>query len=185
MGSFVSSLGNPMADQNTGTYYRQLFTSFSENFMAAWRNISDFLSKFELPAAIFPNDIFVSTMTAILALLQLKYHQDGSMNPFESHPIISALAITSLLLYGLAYSAEVRFSSDHSGRFRNVVRFSMWLTGCFCLASMASFLFPQSVRPLVFAFFFIMLSAEMLYWFYQRFHQELGTFHGGDRKAHV
>nr|XP_027074114.1 uncharacterized protein LOC113698482 [Coffea arabica] len=158
MGSFVSSLGNPMADQNTGTYYRQLFTSFSENFMAAWRNISDFLSKFELPAAIFPNDIFVSTMTAILALLQLKYHQDGSMNPFESHPIISALAITSLLLYGLAYSTEIRLSSHpprYSKRFINVVRFSLLLTGCSCLASMASFLFPQS---------------------------ELGTFHGGWRR---
>ncbi|KAL3525177.1 hypothetical protein ACH5RR_013549 [Cinchona calisaya] len=182
-----------MADQNTRTNYWQLLNrrsmgSFSEQFNAAFINlfnISYYFFQLEPPAVIYPDaTTFVFTMTAILGLLQLKCQGKDSKNPFESHPIMIALAITSFLLYGLAYSIQLGLSPNrrYPTCARNVVYCSLLFTGSLCLAATTSFLFPDSVSPVIFVIYFIRSAAELLYWVYQRLGEELRISHEGRRR---
>ncbi|KAL3527296.1 hypothetical protein ACH5RR_011952 [Cinchona calisaya] len=166
-----------MADQNMSrTNYWQIPRSFSQQINAAFINLQFYISYYffqaELPAVIFPHPTFAFTMTVTLALLQVKYQVKDSKTPFESHPLMTSIAITSFLLYCFAYSIELRRSSSNLRypiRVRNLVRCSLLLTGSLCVATTASFLFPDSVKPVVFIFYFMSSAAELLFWVYQRF----------------
>ncbi|KAL3532452.1 hypothetical protein ACH5RR_005973 [Cinchona calisaya] len=166
-----------MADQNqrNNRRFHRLLATFCEQFNAAFTNVQLYISclfqQEELPAGIFPHAAFAFTIIVILSFLQVKY-QGKDKTPFESHPRTIAVASTSLLIYCLAYGIEQRLSSNRLYQIprsvTNAIRCCMLLAGSLSLAATSSFLFPDSVRPLLFVIYIIGSSGELLYRVYGR-----------------
>ncbi|KAL3499721.1 hypothetical protein ACH5RR_038814 [Cinchona calisaya] len=167
-----------MADQNprNNQRFNRLLATFCEQFNAAFINVQLWIcclfQQEELPAGIFPHAAFAFTIIAILGFLQVKY-QGKDKTPFDSHPRTIAVANTSLLIYCLAYGIEQRLSSNRRCQIprsvSNAIRWCVLLTGPLSLAATASFLFPDSVRPVLFVIYIIGSAGEILYRIYGRF----------------
>ncbi|KAL7182724.1 hypothetical protein ACSBR1_041416 [Camellia fascicularis] len=95
----------------------------------------------------------------LLNFLQLKY-QKLEISPFETHPKSMSVAIASLLMYCLAYDAELRFSA--SQRTQTYARRGVVVFGWFGLVSLASILLPDSVGPLLYSLYVLFSSGELL-----------------------
>ncbi|KAK4421538.1 hypothetical protein Salat_2104400 [Sesamum alatum] len=104
----------------------------------------------------------------LVALLQLKY-QGNQETPFATHPKTMGVAVSTCLLYYLAYNAQLqpcirRFSPACVG----VLRHCMVVFGDLSVASMASVFFADSVRPFLYVLFLLLPAGELLYWVYLR-----------------
>ncbi|KAK4421544.1 hypothetical protein Salat_2105000 [Sesamum alatum] len=97
----------------------------------------------------------------LIQFLQCKY-QGSENSPFVAHPYTTLVAVGTSLAYFVAFSA-IRLSPAP------VVKHCVVWSGNASVASLASMLFPNSVRPLLW-FMCVVLSApdELLRWLYKR-----------------
>ncbi|KAL3497529.1 hypothetical protein ACH5RR_040261 [Cinchona calisaya] len=95
------------------------------------------------PTSYSSHSIFTFIAEVLVNFLQLKY-QNKNDSPFETHPKTMYFAITSLLLYCLAYDAKSRFSCNFFSKC------CMGFFGSLSLASLLSVLFPRPLCPVLF-----------------------------------
>lgn len=174
-----------MADQITiinNQRLHRLLPRFSQLFHAALVNVNFGIFNFFqggeqqiVPASIFPHAALAFTVFVILGFLQVKY-QGKDKSPFESHPITISVGVVSILMYCFAFGVQQILSSGRANGMpkcaSDTIRWCMLVTGSLSVAATASFLFPDSVRPLLFALYFVVVAGERLYWVYQRFLRE-------------
>ncbi|KAB1203420.1 hypothetical protein CJ030_MR8G000578 [Morella rubra] len=91
--------------------------------------------------------ILVFIIPILINFIELKF-EGKPYSPFETHPITTMVAVTSLLVYCLAYGADLTFSPGQrpSSRCALVLRSLIGLFGSLSLASLASILFPASLQ---------------------------------------
>lgn len=118
--------------------------------------------------------LFGFAFAVILNFLQLKYQGDNQPDPFQTHPITMLLAVSSLLIFCCIYGLNQRFSS-HSlyQSCDGVVRTAMVFFPLLSLLSTASVLFPDSVRPVLYALCVLISAGEWLQWIFQKIKNQL------------
>ncbi|KAH7863691.1 hypothetical protein Vadar_020777 [Vaccinium darrowii] len=60
--------------------------------------------------------IFAFLISSLFNFLDLKYQGNGTVSPFQTHPITMYVALLSMLLYCFAYAAELQPRSTQLGR---------------------------------------------------------------------
>ncbi|XAR54926.1 hypothetical protein NMG60_11030264 [Bertholletia excelsa] len=89
------------------------------------------------------HSIFAILISALFEFLQLKY-QGKEASPFQTHPKPTSVAIASLILYYLAYEAQLsRLSATYVPCFPGVAFFGS-------LFSLASILLSDSLEPVLY-----------------------------------
>lgn len=119
--------------------------------------------------------IALNIVPLIIDYLQLKY-QGKYQTPFETHPKTMSVAIACCLGYYWTCKAEERFSSWYHipptpASVAYVLRCCKVVMGNLSMASTASVLLPDSVRPVLFLFCLILSATELfdeLLWLYRR-----------------
>lgn len=108
---------------------------------------------------------FVATLfSVIVGLLQLK-----QQNSQEIHPKTMSVAVYSLLICWFLYSLMLRLSRVYGAySVVVVVRLGVNFFGSLSVASAFSFLFPVSVRPLVYFFGLLMPMGSIFYLILQK-----------------
>lgn len=142
-----------------------------------WTSVFEsFRSSFSREQPINPtsrNTNLIFIVSSLLGFLQIKSQVNAKDSPFLTHPITCNVAITTLLLYGLAYDAEQRFSVSHP-IVANAACRGMGLFGSLLMASLASILFPRWAQPVLYVVCMILFYAEELIdWLQRRFIGEL------------
>ncbi|KAL2242411.1 UNVERIFIED_CONTAM: hypothetical protein Sindi_0359100 [Sesamum indicum] len=108
---------------------------------------------------------FSLVIPVLLAFLQLKY-QGNQETPFSTHPKKTGLAVSDFLLHYLAYRVQLRhWARRFSPACVGVLRHCMEGFVDLSMASMASLLFADSIRPL-YVLFLWLPAGEHLYWLY-------------------
>ncbi|KAF7139433.1 hypothetical protein RHSIM_Rhsim07G0111900 [Rhododendron simsii] len=92
----------------------------------------------------------------LLSLLQIKY-QGNQISPFETHPISMVIFVASLLLYCFGYHAKSRWPT-----YALVISHGMVAFGSLSVVSLASILFPNSFRPVLYFLYVLVTAAELL-----------------------
>ncbi|KAF7138579.1 hypothetical protein RHSIM_Rhsim07G0111100 [Rhododendron simsii] len=92
----------------------------------------------------------------LLSLLQIKY-QGNQISPFETHPISMVIFVASLLLYCLGYNAKSRWPT-----YALIISRAMVAFGSLSVVSLASILFPNSFRPVLYFLYVLVTAAELL-----------------------
>ena len=161
------------SDPRNNLRFHRMIARIREQLNAAYINtrfrISNLFQADQSPAPFFPHAAFAFTILAILGLLQVKY-QGKDKTPFDSHPKTISLAILSLLIYGFAYGIQLGLPSARYNRIvGDMVHFCMFLAGSLSIAATVSFLFPDSVRPLLFVVYFITSAVVLLDWVHKRY----------------
>lgn len=110
--------------------------------------------------------IFVFIIPILVNFIEVKY-QGKSISPFETHPVTTMVAITSLLIYYLAYGAEQTF---YSSTYAYIFCWLMTFSGSLSLASLASILFPESMRFVLYIFYILLSVGELHGIIYKLYH---------------
>ncbi|KAG5556372.1 hypothetical protein RHGRI_006839 [Rhododendron griersonianum] len=106
--------------------------------------------------------IYEFVLPILISFLKLKY-QGLDSTPFETHPKTMFVSIASLLLYSLAYDYALRLSSSMSTppAYANVLLCGAVVLGSLPLVSLASVIFPDSIRPVLFLLY-VLFSAGVI-----------------------
>ncbi|KAM3379752.1 hypothetical protein P3S68_012166 [Capsicum galapagoense] len=108
--------------------------------------------------------VFVATLFGlIVGLLQLK-----QQNSQEIHPKTMSVAVSSLLICWFLYDLMLRLSRVYGANSVVVVRLGVDFFGSLSVASAFSFLFPDSVRPLVYFLGLLMPMGSIFYLIMQK-----------------
>uniref|UniRef100_A0A5B7CCL4 Uncharacterized protein n=1 Tax=Davidia involucrata TaxID=16924 RepID=A0A5B7CCL4_DAVIN len=144
-----------------------LWRNFLGQFNVAFISIRCYFSQ-EQSASNSCHTIFAFILQLLLKFIELKY-QGKDNSPFDTHPKTMSVAITSLLMYCLAFDAELRVSSIQPtfpcGR---AVHHSMVLFKSLSVASLASILFPDRARPVLYVLYILLSAGELLQWIHRR-----------------
>ncbi|XAR54928.1 hypothetical protein NMG60_11030266 [Bertholletia excelsa] len=97
--------------------------------------------------------ILALLISALFEFLQLKY-QGKEASPFQTHPKSTGVAIASLILYYLAYEAQL---SHLSATYACLVSTGVAFFGSLSWVSLASILLPDSLESVLFL-------VHMLFW---------------------
>ncbi|CAL5429631.1 unnamed protein product [Camellia sinensis] len=128
-------------------------------------NISTFLSikcTIKQPKSTSRHAVLAFLAPTLLEFLEFQY-QGKVCSPFQTHPKTMSVAIVSLLLYCLAYDAELRFSSTpHSPSQSRVVGGGMVLFGSIFALSLAYVLLQDNSAGLVLFLLFVLFSVNVL-----------------------
>ena len=81
---------------------------------------------------------------------------------FKAHPISTMMFFASLLVFVLTFETELTFHSSHlSPTCVALLRTAMMFYGSLSLASLASILLPDALRPLLYAFYALLSLANL------------------------
>ncbi|KAL6322433.1 hypothetical protein AAG906_008088 [Vitis piasezkii] len=131
-------------------------------------------------------------LPVLLALLDLKFQNEPN-SVFQAHPKTIKAAVASLLVFALAVGIDFTFHSSHLSRTcAAVLRTSIVCSGSLSLASLASLLFPDSWRPLIYLIY-VLLSLGSLHrlvrkwceWVHQEIMDKLQTLFTRMQQWHV
>ncbi|KAL2242410.1 UNVERIFIED_CONTAM: hypothetical protein Sindi_0359000 [Sesamum indicum] len=142
--------------------------SFPGTYPAVFTTVSHLVHLFHLLYTNVFHQGSSLVIPVLLAFLQLKY-QGNQENSFATHPKTTGLAVSAFLLYYLAYRVQLRpwafrFSPACVGVLRHCMEGFVDLS----MASMASLLFPDSIRPFLYVLFLWLPAGELLYWLYRK-----------------
>ena len=99
----------------------------------------------------------------LLDLINLKFQKEAD-SVFYAHPITIKVAITGLLVFALAFGIDFTFHSSHlSPTCAALLRTTMVFSGYLSLASLASLLFPDACRPLIYLMYVLLSLSNYLY----------------------
>ncbi|CAI9095736.1 OLC1v1031732C1 [Oldenlandia corymbosa var. corymbosa] len=132
--SYIQSSGN-------NNYINLNFISITNHFPQNYYHHDD-----DLTTSPSRHSILTFTASALINFIEIKY-QGKDESPFETHPRIMLLAVTSLILYFLAFDVSSRFSA--SSLTAIIWRFMMVFFGLLSLAALLSVLLPESLCPFV------------------------------------
>ncbi|KAA8522202.1 hypothetical protein F0562_012875 [Nyssa sinensis] len=179
---------NSMADfARAGFSLHRSHQSFSGQFNVAFINDRCYISQ-QQHAPTSRNAILAYIVPVLLNLIELKY-QGKDDSAFEAYPKTMCFAVTSLLMYCLAYYVELKFSSSHPTWFgifyARALHHSMVLFGSLTMASLASILFPDPVRPVLYVLCILLSAGELLEWIRWRLmaHHHQGMRVQGSRRV--
>ncbi|KAJ9680193.1 hypothetical protein PVL29_019481 [Vitis rotundifolia] len=97
----------------------------------------------------------------LISLIDLKFQKEAD-SVFEAHPITTMMFFASLLAFVSAFGTELTFHSSHlSPTCAALLRTAMMFSGSLCLASLASVLLPDALRPLLYAFYALLSLANL------------------------
>ncbi|KAL3497521.1 hypothetical protein ACH5RR_040253 [Cinchona calisaya] len=159
-----------MAEEDSTTTSTFLHSFGRNNFNINVNLISTKFQSFHFPRQPLHHHQISSSRHSVLTFiaavlvnfLQLKY-QNKNETPFETHPKTMYFAVTTLLLYCLAYDAKSRFSCN---------LFFKCCTGFFgplTLASLSSVLFPEPLSPALFSLSVLFSVCEFLCYEFVKF----------------
>ena len=98
---------------------------------------------------------------ALLDLIDLKFQKEGN-SVFEAHPATTMMAFATLLAFVLAFGIDFTFrSSQFSPICAALLRTAMMFSGSLLLASLASLLLPDALRPFLYVFYAFLSLANM------------------------
>ncbi|XP_034709607.1 uncharacterized protein LOC117932461 isoform X1 [Vitis riparia] len=98
---------------------------------------------------------------ALLDLIDLKFQKEAN-SVFEAHPITTMMAFATLLAFVLAFGIDFTFHSSHfSPICAALLRTAMMFSGSLLLASLASLLLPDALRPFLYVFYTFLSLANM------------------------
>ena len=110
------------------------------------------------PSAILALIAFV--VPVLINLIDLKF-QKVADSVFEAHPITTMMFFASLLAFVLAFGTELAFHSHLSPTCAALLRTAMMFSGSLSLASLASVLLPDALRPILYAFYALLSLANL------------------------
>ncbi|KAL2253100.1 UNVERIFIED_CONTAM: hypothetical protein Sindi_0104700 [Sesamum indicum] len=146
--------------------------SFPGTYPAVFTTVSHLV---HLNADVFHQG-FSLVIPVLLAFLQLKY-QGNQETPFSTHPKTTGLAVSAFLLHYLAYRVQLRpWARRFSPACVGVLRHCMEGFGDLSMASMASLLFADSIRPFLYLLFLCRPAVELLWWLYLKLFVEGNEF---------
>ncbi|KAL8479481.1 hypothetical protein ACS0TY_026397 [Phlomoides rotata] len=100
----------------------------------------------------------ISIIALLIAFLQLKYQGNDKTTPFSTHPAAMLVAVSCTTAYYVAYITLLMFPTFAS------ISHQCLIVSCNVLvASLASVVFPDSVRPFVWAVFVLISATGLLY----------------------
>ena len=128
----------------------------------------------------------------LINLIDLKFQKEAD-SVFEAHPITIMMFFASLLAFVLAFGTELTFhSSLLSPTCAALLRTAMMFSGSLCLASLASVLLPDALRPLLYAFYALLSLANLhnqvrkwYHWVHRAIVDNLETVLTGVRQWHL
>ncbi|KAF7149317.1 hypothetical protein RHSIM_Rhsim03G0062000 [Rhododendron simsii] len=148
-------------------------TSAGGRSFSGWTNIAfasrSFFSYFsqqlgeeQQPLSLY-HGIYEFVLPVLISFLKLKY-QGLDSTPFETHPKTMFVSIASLLLYSLAYDYELRLISSMRTppAYANVLLCGAVVLGSLPLVSLASVIFPNSIRPVLFLLYVLFSAGVMV-----------------------
>ncbi|XP_010661161.1 uncharacterized protein LOC100260757 isoform X2 [Vitis vinifera] len=98
---------------------------------------------------------------ALLDLIDLKFQKEAN-SVFEAHPATTMMAFATLLAFVLAFGIDFTFHSSHfSPICAALLRTAMMFSGSLLLASLASLLLPDALRPFLYVFYAFLSLANM------------------------
>lgn len=148
-----------------------VLTSVSGKFTGVFISFKTYISREQrVPTTRNGNLIFI--VFSLLSLLQINSQGNVKDSPFLTHPKTCNVAIAMLLLYGLAYDAEQRFSSTCPS-YANAARRGMGLFGSLLMASLASILFPGWMGPVLYVVYISFYADELIEWILRKYMNEL------------
>ncbi|KAA8522201.1 hypothetical protein F0562_012874 [Nyssa sinensis] len=178
-------LSYSMADfARAGFSVHRSHRSFSGQFNVAFINARCYISQ-EQHAPTSRDAILAFIVPVLLNLIELKY-QGKDDSAFEAYPKTMCFAVTCLLMDCLAYYVVLRFSSSHpTPTYARAVHCSMVLFGSLTMASLASILFPDPVRPVLYVLCILLSAGELLEWIHRRLmaHHRQGMRVQGSRRV--
>ncbi|KAL2242409.1 UNVERIFIED_CONTAM: hypothetical protein Sindi_0358900 [Sesamum indicum] len=141
-------------------------SSFPGTYAAVFTTVSHLVGLFHhLYTNVF-NQGFSLVIPVLLAFLQLKY-QGNQETPFATHPKTTGLAVSAFLLHYLGYRVQLRpWARRFSPACVGVLRHCMEGFVDLSMASTASLLFADSIRPFLYVLFLWLPAGELLYWLY-------------------
>lgn len=109
--------------------------------------------------------VFASFYGLILGFLQLKYQGKDMTDPFQTHPRIMFVAVSTLLVYWLLYRIKQKYYSRRG----HLIFHGLVFFGSLSMACTISVLFPHFVRPLV----YLLPAVEILLWIFKKLMQQI------------
>ncbi|KAL0377111.1 UNVERIFIED_CONTAM: hypothetical protein Scaly_0828700 [Sesamum calycinum] len=103
----------------------------------------------------------------LLTFLQLKYQGNDQQTPFTTHPKTMNVAVSSSIVYYLAYTWRQRFSG-HCRLAAVLSRHCLVWSGYASVASLTSVLLPDSATPYLYCLFLLLPASDLMYWFYNK-----------------
>lgn len=104
--------------------------------------------------------IIAFIIPVLLNFIEVKY-QGTSNSPFETHPLATIIAVTSLLAYSIACTAELRFSHHLSPICAQIFQSIKSMLSSLSLASLASILFFDVVQHILYIIYTMLLVVEL------------------------
>ncbi|KAL3499630.1 hypothetical protein ACH5RR_038723 [Cinchona calisaya] len=136
-----------MAEATTATTTSNFFVQAGTDFIVQFNQFS--LTQDKIMSSRLA--IFAFVVTVLLGFIQVKY-QGKDHSPFETHPKTIFVAISCLLVYFLSCDAKLKLGpSKISAYYACFLEINMAFSGPLLLASLSSFLFPESLCPLIFS----------------------------------
>ncbi|KAF7149213.1 hypothetical protein RHSIM_Rhsim03G0061900 [Rhododendron simsii] len=120
------------------------------------------LGEEQQPLSIY-RAIYEFVLPVLISFLKLKY-QGLDSTPFETHPKTMFVSIASLLLYSLACDYELRLISSMRTppAYANVLLCGAVVLGSLPLVSLASVIFPDRIRPVLFLLYVLFSAGVMV-----------------------
>ncbi|KAL0388003.1 UNVERIFIED_CONTAM: hypothetical protein Sradi_2682100 [Sesamum radiatum] len=98
----------------------------------------------------------------LLTFLQLKYQGNDQQTPFTTHPKTMIVAVSSSIVYYLAYTWRQRIPPPP--RLAGFADRCLVWSGNVSVASLTSVLFPDSATPFLYALFMLLPAHGLLHW---------------------
>ena len=131
-------------------------------------------------------------LPVLLALLDLKFQNEHN-SVFQAHPIIIKAAVANFLVFALAVGIDFTFHSSHlSPTCSNLLSTTIMFCGSLSVASLASLLFPDVCRPLIYLIYLLLslgnlhgLIRKWCRWVHQEIMVKLQTVFAGIQQWYV
>lgn len=111
-----------------------------------------------------PHAILAFFIPVIFNLIEIKCQCKGN-SPFDTNPISIWFSISCLLSYCFLHGIELSFSRhlQNSSNYSTALQFTTSLFGSLLLASLASIIFPDKIKPVLYTFYVLLLMGYILH----------------------